>query len=92
MSAPLSNGPERQSFTCGPGNHCDRAIGSCMWRCGRRGVPVLWIGDIASSGMHAPLYACDDCTAGLDALVWAWARHRDGLAPPDTAVDGCGCG
>ncbi|MFD8591929.1 hypothetical protein ACFV1B_20715 [Streptomyces sp. NPDC059637] len=92
MSVSLPNCPEGQSVACGPGNRCDWTIGSCMWRCARRGVPVLWVGDIASSGMHAPLYVCDGCMAGLDALVWEWARHRDGLALPRTAADGCDCG
>ncbi|MFE1781914.1 hypothetical protein ACFW9F_04815 [Streptomyces sp. NPDC059506] len=53
--------------------------GDCAWRCGRPDVPVLWVGDVASSGMHAPLHICGDCLRQLDAMVWAWARRRDGV-------------
>ncbi|GAA3886790.1 hypothetical protein [Streptomyces sedi] len=51
-----------------------RAFGPCWFYCGFRSGPVVWIGCLTSSGVAAPLYACDACLRQLNAMAWDFAE------------------
>ncbi|GAB7185959.1 hypothetical protein ATKI12_5790 [Kitasatospora sp. Ki12] len=52
--------------------------GDCWFYCGRRGLPVLWLGPATSpGGLTAPLYACTECIAQINDRIWEYAGTRD---------------
>ena len=51
--------------------------GMCWLYCRRDGIPVFWIGPATSSGIQAPMYACETCLAELDEMVWQHVTEKD---------------
>ncbi|MFE0421958.1 hypothetical protein [Streptomyces sp. NPDC058953] len=60
-----------------PGDGNAWVTGGCWLYCGRRGVPVLWIGSVRTPAAIGDLYACGGCVNEMALRVREQALARD---------------
>ncbi|MFC8449481.1 hypothetical protein [Kitasatospora sp. NPDC057223] len=51
--------------------------GRCWLYCGRDEVSVMWIGPVTVAAASAPMFACAECIARLNSLVWEHLLWKD---------------
>ncbi|MEU3597380.1 hypothetical protein ABZ714_01390 [Streptomyces sp. NPDC006798] len=82
MTAPRASAarfPWRDSWpgTAVSGDGNGWLTGGCWLYCGRREVPVLWVGSVHTPGAIGELYACGGCLAEIALRVRHQALARD---------------